>query len=84
MQITIIGAGNMARGIATWTSPSRSSVRRVCASIFLADALRAAPQLAPAQGLPRQRDLYVDSGHLRRLIGRPTTSLHDAVDAALA
>ena len=28
-------------------------------------------------------DLYVDSGHLRQLIGRPTTSLHDAVAAAL-
>jgi len=26
----------------------------------------------------------VDSGHLRQLIGRPTTSLRDAVAAALA
>ena len=28
-------------------------------------------------------DLYVGSGHLHQLIGRPTTSLHDAVAAAL-
>jgi NAD(P)H dehydrogenase (quinone) len=34
------------------------------------------------RGLARG-DLYVDSGHLRQLIGRPTTSLHDAVAAAL-
>jgi NAD(P)H dehydrogenase (quinone) len=34
------------------------------------------------RGLARG-DLYVDSGHLRQLIGRPTTSLQDAVAAAL-
>ena len=34
------------------------------------------------RGLARG-DLYVDSGDLRQLIGRPTTSLHDAVAAAL-
>jgi len=34
------------------------------------------------RGLARG-DLYVDSGHLRQLIGRPTTSLHDAVATAL-
>ena len=34
------------------------------------------------RGLARG-DLYVDSGHLRQLIGLPTTSLHDAVAAAL-
>jgi NAD(P)H dehydrogenase (quinone) len=28
-------------------------------------------------------DLYVGSGHLGQLIGRPTTSLHDALAAAL-
>jgi NAD(P)H dehydrogenase (quinone) len=32
---------------------------------------------------PGSRHLYVDSGHLRQLIGRPTTSLHDAMAAAL-
>jgi NAD(P)H dehydrogenase (quinone) len=34
------------------------------------------------RGLARG-DLYVSSGHLHQLIGRPTTSLHDAVAAAL-
>ena len=34
------------------------------------------------RGLARG-DLYVDSGHLRQLTGRPATSLHDAVAAAL-
>jgi NAD(P)H dehydrogenase (quinone) len=34
------------------------------------------------RGLARG-DLYVGSGHLHQLIGRPTTSLHDAVAAAL-
>ena len=34
------------------------------------------------RGLARG-DLYVDSGDLHQLIGRPTTSLHDAVAAAL-
>ena len=43
------------------------------AAAILADADR---------GLARG-DLYVDSGHLRQLIGLPTTSLHDAVAAAL-
>ena len=44
----------------------------------------AAATLADAdRGLARG-DLYVGSGHLRQLIGRPTTSLHDAVAAALA
>ena len=43
----------------------------------------AAATIADAdRGLARG-DLYVDSGHLRQLIGRPTTSLHDAVAAAL-
>jgi len=35
------------------------------------------------RGLARG-DLFVDSGDLRRLIGRPSTALHDAVAAALA
>ncbi len=44
----------------------------------------AAATIADAdRGLARG-DLYVGSGHLRQLIGRPTTSLHDAVAAALA
>jgi NAD(P)H dehydrogenase (quinone) len=43
------------------------------AAAILADADR---------GLARG-DLYVGSGHLRQLTGRPTTSLHDAVAAAL-
>ncbi len=43
------------------------------AAAILADADR---------GLARG-DLYVDSGHLRQLTGWPTTSLHDAVAAAL-
>lgn len=34
------------------------------------------------QGIAR-RELFTDSGDLRRLIGRPTTTLHDAVAAAL-
>jgi NAD(P)H dehydrogenase (quinone) len=43
------------------------------AAVTLADADR---------GLARG-DLFVDSGHLRQLIGRPATTLHDAVAAAL-
>ncbi len=43
------------------------------AAVTLADADR---------GLARG-DLFVDSGHLRQLIGRPTTTLRDAVAAAL-
>ena len=43
------------------------------AAVTLADADR---------GLARG-DLFVDSGHLRQLIGRPTTSLRDAVAVAL-
>ena len=43
------------------------------AAVTLADADR---------GLARG-DLYVDSGHLRQLIGRPTTTLREAVAAAL-
>ena len=43
------------------------------AAVTLADADR---------GLARG-DLFVDSGHLRQLIGRPTTTLHEAVAAAL-
>ena len=43
------------------------------AAVTMADADR---------GLARG-DLYVDSGHLRRLIGRPTTTLREAVTAAL-
>ncbi len=35
------------------------------------------------RGLARG-DLFVDSGDLRRLIGRSSTTLHDAVAAALA
>jgi NAD(P)H dehydrogenase (quinone) len=43
----------------------------------------AAATMADAdRGLARG-DLYVDSGHLRQLIGRPTTALRDAVAAAL-
>jgi NAD(P)H dehydrogenase (quinone) len=43
----------------------------------------AAATLADAdRGLARG-DLYVDSGQLRRLIGRPTTTLSDAVAASL-
>jgi NAD(P)H dehydrogenase (quinone) len=43
------------------------------AAVTLADADR---------GLARG-DLFVDSGHLRQLIGRPTTTLREAVTAAL-
>ena len=43
------------------------------AAVTLADADR---------GLARG-DLFVDTGHLRQLIGRPTSTLHDAVAAAL-
>lgn len=43
------------------------------AAVTMADADR---------GLARG-DLFVDSGHLRQLISRPTTTLHDAVAAAL-
>jgi NAD(P)H dehydrogenase (quinone) len=43
------------------------------AAVTLADADR---------GLARG-DLFVDRGHLRQLIGRPTTTLHEAVAAAL-
>jgi NAD(P)H dehydrogenase (quinone) len=47
------------------------------------DPRTAAEIIADAdRGLARG-DLHIDSGHLRRLIGRPTTSLHDAVGAAL-
>jgi NAD(P)H dehydrogenase (quinone) len=43
----------------------------------------AAATLADADRGLAHGDLYVDSGDLRQLIGRPTTSLHDAVAAAL-
>ena len=43
------------------------------AAVTLADADR---------GLARG-DLFVDSGHLRQLSGRPTTTLREAVAAAL-
>ena len=54
---------------------------RLLASAGLPEA--AAVTLADAdRGLARG-DLFVDSGHLRQLIGRPATTLHDAVAAAL-
>ena len=43
------------------------------AAVTLADADR---------GLARG-DLFVDTGHLRQLIGRPATTLRDAVASAL-
>jgi len=54
---------------------------RLLASAGLPEA--AAVTLADAdRGLARG-DLFVDSGHLRQLIGRPTTTLRDAVAVAL-
>jgi NAD(P)H dehydrogenase (quinone) len=54
---------------------------RLLASAGLPEA--AAVTLADAdRGLARG-DLFVDSGHLRQLIGRPTTPLRDAVAATL-
>jgi NAD(P)H dehydrogenase (quinone) len=54
------------------------------AAEIIADADRglARGDLYVDSGLARG-DLYVGSGQLRRLIGRPTTSRHDAVAAAL-
>ena len=43
----------------------------------------AAATIADADRGLAHGDLYVNSGQLRQLIGRPTTSLHDAVAAAL-
>ena len=65
---------------ATTTSPWRHT-RSLLTSAGVPEP--AAAIVADAdRGLARG-DLYVDSGHLRQLIGRPTTSLHDAVAAAL-
>jgi len=44
---------------------------------------QAAATLADADRGLAHGDLYVDSGHLRQLTGRPSTSPHDAVAAAL-
>jgi NAD(P)H dehydrogenase (quinone) len=43
----------------------------------------AAATIADADGGLARGDLYVGGGQLRQLIGRPTTTLHDAVAAAL-
>ena len=43
----------------------------------------AAAMIADADRGLAHGDLYVGTGHLRQLIGRPTTSLPDAVAAAL-
>jgi NAD(P)H dehydrogenase (quinone) len=55
--------------------------QRLLAGAGLPEA--AAVTMADADRGLAHGDLFVDSGHLRQLIGRPTTTLRDAVAAAL-